>query len=74
MSMHHGNFNPIKVTISDAVTGEVLEEKTLANDYAIITAGSRYVKSIQIMGRTHMLAVAVDKSTSTRANDGQKGK
>ena len=52
---------PIKITISDPDTGEVLEEKTIANNYVIVTVGNRYVKSIQIWGRTHMLAVAVSK-------------
>lgn len=52
---------PVKLTISDPETGTVLEERILANDYAIITAGNRYVKSIQVWGQTHMLAVAVAK-------------
>lgn len=54
---------PIKVTVSDPETGEVLEEKIVDNDYVIICAGRRYVKSMQIMGRTHMLAVAWDKGS-----------
>jgi hypothetical protein len=49
---------PIKVTVSDPETGKVLEEKIVDNDYLIVTAGRRYVKSIQMMGKTHMLAVA----------------
>lgn len=52
---------PIKVTISDPETGAVLDEKIVANDYVLITAGNRYVKSLQAMGRTHMIAVAVSK-------------
>jgi hypothetical protein len=52
---------PVKVTVSDPDTGQVLEERVVANDYVLITAGNRYVKSIQVMGRTHMLAVAVEK-------------
>jgi hypothetical protein len=56
------DFNkPIKITISDPETGEVLQERVCQNDYCLITAGNRYVKSIQVMGRTHMLAVAVEK-------------
>jgi hypothetical protein len=31
------------------------------NDYCIVTTGNRYVKSMQQMGRTHMLAIAVRK-------------
>ena len=60
MSMHEGHAKPVKVTISDPETGAVLEESILKDDYAIITAGRRYVKHIQIMGKTHMLAVALD--------------
>lgn len=57
MSEH---LNPIKVTISDPDTGSVLEEKVLSNDYMLVTTGRRYLKSIRVMGRTHMLAVAWD--------------
>lgn len=52
---------PVKVTITDPETGALLEEKIVTNDYCIITTGNRYVKSMQIMGRTHMLAIAVAK-------------
>jgi hypothetical protein len=49
----------VKVTVSDPDTGEVLEERVVVNDYVLLTVGNRYLKSMQIMGRTHMLAVAV---------------
>lgn len=52
---------PVKVTISDPDTGKELETRVFTNDYMIICAGNRYVKSTQIMGRTHMIAVAVAK-------------
>lgn len=56
------DFNrPIKVTVSDPDTGQVLQEKVITNDYVLITAGDRYVKSLQILGRTHMVAIAVAK-------------
>lgn len=58
MSEHQ---KPVKVTVSDPETGEVLEERVVSNDYCLVTAGNRYVKSIQVMGRTHMLAIAVQK-------------
>lgn len=48
---------PVKVTISDPETGEVFESRTMANDYCIITAGDVFVKSVNAMGRTHMIAV-----------------
>lgn len=58
MTEHQG---PIKVTISDPDTGQVLEEKVVSNNYVLICAGNRYLKSMQIWGRTHQLNVAVDK-------------
>ena len=63
MSEHH--HKPVKITISDPETGEILEQRILSNDYALITAGNRYVKSVQIMGRTHMIAVAVDRNQTS---------
>lgn len=53
--------DPIKVTVTDPATGEVLQERLLVNDYAVICAGDRYVKNVQIMGATHMIAVAKEK-------------
>lgn len=53
---------PVRVVVSDPETGAVLDDKIVANDYCIITTGTRYVKSVQQMGRTHMLAIAVAKS------------
>ncbi len=51
----------IKITVTDLATGQVLQEKTITNDYVVICAGNRYVKSLQVMGSTHMIAVAKDK-------------
>jgi hypothetical protein len=59
--MHPAYERGVKVTISDPDTEEVLEERLCVNDYCLITAGNRYVKSHQVMGRTHMIAVAVEK-------------
>jgi rRNA-processing protein FCF1 len=53
---------PVKVTISDPETGEVLDEKVVTNDYCIVCTGDRYVKSAQMMGRTHLLAIAVRRA------------
>jgi hypothetical protein len=58
-----GSFEKaIKVTISDPETGAELESRIVDNDYVLICAGNRYVKSIQVVGRpgraTHMVAVA----------------
>lgn len=49
---------PLKVTVTRPDTGEVLEEKTVQNDYMIICHG-RYVKSYQVWGRTHQVNIAV---------------
>lgn len=51
----------IKITVTDLATGQVLQEKTITNDYVVICAGNRYVKSLQVMGSTHMIAVAKEK-------------
>lgn len=53
--------NSVKVTISDPKTGEVLSERVIKDDYVIVCAGDRYVKSTQVMGQTHMLAIAREK-------------
>ena len=50
---------PVVVTVARPDTGEVLETKTVSNDYMLICNGSRYVKSWQIWGRTHQINVAV---------------
>jgi hypothetical protein len=60
---------PIRVTISDPETGEQLESRVVANDYVLITVGNRYLKSAQQMGRTHILAVAVEKPLPAAATD-----
>lgn len=59
---HYAVQKPIKVTVSDPETGEELESRIVSNDYILICAGNRFVKSIQVMGRTHMIAVAVDRT------------
>ena len=63
---------PIKVTVSDPETGEVLAEKLVKDDYVLIVAGRRYLKSMQVWGRTHQLNVAYDTSlpsTNPTANE-----
>ncbi len=57
----HGT-GPVKVTVSDPETGKIFEEKIVSNDYVLICNGSRYLKSVQVMGKTHILAVAWDRS------------
>lgn len=54
---------PVRVVVTDVATGKVLDDKVISNDYAIVTQGNRYVKSVQMMGKpgrmTHMVAIAV---------------
>jgi hypothetical protein len=37
---------PIKVTISDPETGEILDEAVIDNDYVIVCAGNRYLEGV----------------------------
>jgi hypothetical protein len=48
---------PVKVTVSDPVTGEVLAEKVIDNDYVVVVAGARYVSGTQVAGRTHTVTI-----------------
>ena len=54
----------VKVTVSDPDTGEVLGEKVIRNDYVLVCAGRRYVKSWQVWGRTHQVNIAYDAEPS----------
>ena len=48
----------IKVTITDPATGEVLDERTITDDYALICAGNRYLDHFQAyMNGTTVLTV-----------------
>jgi hypothetical protein len=60
----------IKVTVSDPETGEVLGEQIVKDDYLLICAGRRYLKSTQVMGKTHMLAVGWDPALIDGQADG----
>lgn len=49
---------PIKVTVSDPDTGEVLGERVLEDDYMIICAGEAYLDSTNTYPNgTHVLTV-----------------
>ena len=49
---------PIKVTVSDPATGEVLGEQVIDNDYVVICAGNRYVASTNTHANgTHVLTI-----------------
>jgi len=49
---------PIKVTVSDPNTGEVLGEKVVSNDYILICAGDVYLDRTDAHANgTHVLTV-----------------
>jgi hypothetical protein len=50
----------VDVLVFDAKTGRFVEHRFVRDDYMLICIGNRYVKSQQAMGRTHMIAIAVD--------------
>lgn len=53
----------IKVTVSDPVSGEVLGEQVIENDYLVIVAGNRHVDHVQTFGTgTHVVTI---KTVST---------
>lgn len=49
---------PVKVTVSDPDTGEVLGEAIIENDYTIIAAGTCYVANATAHANgTHVLTI-----------------
>lgn len=49
---------PIKVTVSDPTTGEVLGEQIVENDYVVICAGDRYLAHTTAHANgTHVLTI-----------------
>ena len=56
--MSGGDQPPIKVTVTDPDTGDVLGERILANDYMVLTAGDRYLANVQASDNgTHVLTI-----------------
>lgn len=52
---------PIKVTVTDPDTGEVLGEQILDDDYMVLCAGSRYVAHTAAHANgTHVLTIKSD--------------
>lgn len=51
----------IEVTVVDLDTGDVLDRKTLSDDFMLICCGNRYVKSWQMWGSTVQMNIAVAK-------------
>ena len=57
---------PIKVTVTDPDTGEVLGEQVIEDDYMVICAGNRYLAGTQAHANgTHVLTVKVDIAAPT---------
>lgn len=49
---------PIKVTVTDPATGEVLGEHLVDNDYLVICAGNRYLAHTNAHANgTHVLTI-----------------
>lgn len=53
--------NKVKVKVCDPDTDAVLEERIVDNDYVVVCAGNRYIKSMQVWGTTHQLNIAREK-------------
>ncbi len=54
---------PIKVTVTDPKTGEVLGETVLVNDYCCIVHGTCHIHHTQVnVGGTHVLTIKGRKS------------
>ena len=50
--------DPVKVTVSDPDSGEVLGEQLLDNDYLVICAGNRYLAHTNAHANgTHVLTI-----------------
>ena len=53
--------DPVKVTVTDPGTGEVLGEKLLDNDYMVLCAGNRYVAHTNAHANgTHVVTIKRD--------------
>lgn len=58
---------PIKVTVSDPDTGEVLETQILDNDFLVLCAGAPYISGIQHYPRTGTQILTIKRRTPTGA-------
>lgn len=55
---------PVKVTVSDPETGEVLGEQVIDNDYVLICAGNRYVAHTNVHAYgTHVVTIKREVSS-----------
>lgn len=60
---------PIKVTVTDPTTGEVLAERVIENDYVVLCAGNRYVDGVQQYPKagTTVLTVKTERADRSEA-------
>ena len=57
---------PIKVTVTDPDSGEVLGEQLLDNDYLVICAGNRYLAHADAHANgTHVVTIKRDSGEAT---------
>lgn len=55
---------PIKVTVTDPGTGEVLAEQVLDDDYVVICAGARYVAHTNAHANgTHVVTIKRERTS-----------
>lgn len=53
--------DPVKVTVTDPETGEVLEERILDDDYVLVCAGAPYLAHTSAHANgTHILTIKRD--------------
>jgi hypothetical protein len=59
------SIEPIRVTVEDPGTGNVLGERVIENDYMVICAGNRYLANVQASGNgTHVLTIKTREATA----------
>ena len=59
-----GTPDGIRVIVEN-MTGQRIGERVVQDDYCLVTAGNVFLKSLQAMGRTHMLAVGPESERRT---------
>lgn len=55
----------VKVVVTSVDSGEVLADRVIDNDYAVITAGRCYLSDAQTYRRKHVLTVVTVPATET---------
>lgn len=65
----------LKITVTDVVTGEVLGEKVIYDDYIVVCAGHPYLAHTQVHANgTHVLTIKdTGRGTQPEKTDGPVG-